>query len=145
VNTKGYGGRELKKYIIVYTNDPNHPKANLIIYGKVHPFVSIEPSSISLSGFAGDKLQQKVRIIPRKDHPFTIVSSGLRHGGDIRFNIRERETWRGTEYDIFIENMRNEKGSYSDTIILKTDSKIKPEIRIPVYGRILIRQTETNH
>ncbi len=35
-----------------------------------------------------------------------------------------------------VENLKKEQGRYSDTIILKTDSKIRPEIKISVAGVI---------
>jgi len=35
-----------------------------------------------------------------------------------------------------VENLKKVGGRYSDTIYLKTDSKIKPEIKIRVYGNI---------
>jgi len=38
---------------------------------------------------------------------------------------------------LIVENLKKGKGHYYDTIYLKTDSKIKPEIKIRVYGNIL--------
>jgi len=46
--------------------------------------------------------------------------------------ISEREA-----YILIVENLKKRQGRYRDTIYLKTDSKIKPEIKIRVYGNIL--------
>lgn len=138
LNTNGTGGRPLKKNILVYTNDPNHTSFKLVIYGEVQPFADIKPASVSLRGFAGEKIQQKVRIVPREEYPFNIVSSRAHVGRNIRFKVKEN--WLGSEYIVTVENLKMNKGGYGDTIILETDSEIKPEIRIPVYGRILVKQ-----
>jgi hypothetical protein len=40
------------------------------------------------------------------------------------------------EYVLTVENLKNDTGRYFDTIKLTTDSKIRPEIKIYVYGYI---------
>jgi len=45
--------------------------------------------------------------------------------------ISEREA-----YILTVENLKKTEGGYRDTIYLKTDSKIKPEIKINVHGNI---------
>jgi hypothetical protein len=37
---------------------------------------------------------------------------------------------------VTVENLKQNKGRYMDTIFLKTTSKIQPTIKIPVYGNI---------
>jgi hypothetical protein len=39
-------------------------------------------------------------------------------------------------YVLTVENLKNDKGRYFDTIKLTTDSKLRPEIKIHVYGYI---------
>jgi hypothetical protein len=43
---------------------------------------------------------------------------------------------RGNGYILAVENQKKEAGRYRDTIHLKTDSKLKPEIKVNVYGNI---------
>ena len=43
----------------------------------------------------------------------------------------------GTEYQLIVENIRREAGRYNDMIVLKTDSKLKPELEVRVYGNIV--------
>jgi hypothetical protein len=40
-------------------------------------------------------------------------------------------------YILTIENKKTVAGRYADTVILTTDSRIKPTITIPVYGQII--------
>jgi hypothetical protein len=35
-----------------------------------------------------------------------------------------------------IENKKTEKGRYFDTVYLKTDSKIQPQINVNVFGNV---------
>lgn len=141
MNTKGYGGRKLKKDIIVYTNDKNTPHLNISIFGDVEPFAKIEPESVGmygvrLNGSVGESIKQSVRIIPRKHYPFNVVSSKAKYGENIKFKIEKKRRWKGTEYLLIVENTKNGNGGYSDIVTLKTDSTIKPEIKIYIYGTI---------
>lgn len=132
MKTKGRGGR-LVKSATVYTNDKKHPTLKLTMRGKVEKFVTITPKKVSLKGIAGQSIERSVRIIPKEKYPFRILETRARSGKDIRFNLKETE---GSEYLLTVENLMKKKGRYRDTIYLKTDSKIKPEIRISVKGNI---------
>ena len=57
----------------------------------------------------------------------------------IRYKLKETKRSERTEYVLTVANLKKEKGRYFETIKLKTDSKIRPEIRIRVYGNILDR------
>jgi hypothetical protein len=51
--------------------------------------------------------------------------------------LQETEISKGKKgYLLTVENIKQETGRYFDTIILKTDSEIQPEISISVYGNI---------
>ena len=55
----------------------------------------------------------------------------------VRFELQPlAKNSAGKGYRLVVENTRSEPGSYNDTIIIKTDSRHKPTLRIPVYGRI---------
>lgn len=59
----------------------------------------------------------------------------------IRYKLKEAKRSERTEYVLTVANLKKEKGRYFETIKLKTDSKIRPEIRIRVYGNILDRSS----
>ena len=136
VNTRGYGGRRLWKRILVETNDPEHPKFYLKIGGNVEEFAHIEPHNVQLMGPSEKELKQQVSIIPLEKYPFTIVGVTAEHGDNIRFKLQNLKTPQTTKYLLTIENRKKEKGRYRDLILLKTDSPVRPEIRIAVYGHI---------
>ncbi len=142
--TKGYGGRQIIKRISVRTNDTRHPNLQLVVKGKVKKFVTIRPKRVRLTGVAGDMVRQTVAIIPEKAYPFRIVETMAKPGKNIRFTLEEKKGKAGPEYQLVVENIRQQAGQYYDTVIIKTDSKEKPEIEIRVYGKITKPKNSTS-
>ncbi|WDN88807.1 hypothetical protein BuS5_01775 [Desulfosarcina sp. BuS5] len=144
-NTRGYGGRSAHKYITLYTNDNNRPEINLTISGKVERFAVIEPPRVMLAGFAGESVKAEVFIIPEKKYPFTIVETGAKNGKNFSFKLKEIKKSGRSGYKLLIKNLKKEKGRYHDYIYLETDSKIKPQIKISVYGNIKAKMRQKIH
>jgi len=132
----------MKKTAGVYTNDKNRPRQDLVISGPVEKFVTIRPQHISLRGFAGDPIKGQVSIIPEKKYPFKILAARAQDGKNINFKLDEIKRSNGRAYELEVENLREKKGRYYDTIILKTDSKLRPELNVRIYGYLRTRQSE---
>ncbi|MBU0768936.1 MAG: DUF1573 domain-containing protein [Proteobacteria bacterium] len=137
INTRGYGGRRLKKKIIVQTNDTNNPVLYLAVTGNVDKFADIVPGVVRLIGPSGKEIKTEVAIVPQEKYPFKIVRAWAENGKNINFKLKEVKTSSTTKYLLIIENQKKETGRYYDSIYLRTNSKIRPEIRIVVYGNIL--------
>lgn len=118
---------------------PNKPVLYLTVTGNVDKFVTIDPKRISLRGAAGSRIKSIVRIVPEEKYPFKITESEASNGKNIRFKLQKLDNTKKEEYILLVENLKKNKGRYVDTIKLKTDSKIKPEIKIYVYGYIMDR------
>ena len=131
----------MQKSATVYTNDKKNPQLKLSIIGDVEKFVTIRPRKVRLRGVAGEKIKRKVTIIPAPKYPFKIVKVRARDGQDISYQLSEEKSENGQKYALTVENKRMQKGSYFDIITLETDSKIRPELHIRVYGE-LRQQTE---
>jgi hypothetical protein len=112
------------------------PHFNLSISGEVKKFVTIEPRYVKIEGPAGRQLKRSVTIIPEENYPFKIIEANAVRGKEIRCNLNEIKKPTGAEYLLIVENLKQQKGRFFDTICLKTDSRIRPEIRISVYGNI---------
>ena len=138
VNTRGYGGRTLRKTITVITNDTVTPNTTLTVSGSIENFVTITPRVLRLTGKIGDELKSVVKIIPESKYPFSITAIHARNGKNIKYELNEnRSASGGKEYAITVENVKKDAGSYYDILILKTDSKIQPEIKITVMTRLM--------
>ena len=136
VNTSGYGGRQIKKNISVITDDPQQPQINLVISGKVNNFAVISPRFAHLTGPAGKPLKVDVDIAPEDQYPFKILNVTAQNGANIKYRLARKNSQGHERYVLTVENTKPDKGRYADTILLQTDSKVKPEIEIRVYGNI---------
>jgi len=112
---------------------------NLTIIGNVNNFVRIIPSRVILNGFTGDPIKRTVKIIPEEKYPFKIVGDRTVQKKYICYELEEAKLSEKTGYVLTVANLKKGKGRYFETIRLQTDSKIRPEIRIRVYGNILDR------
>lgn len=136
MNTRGYGGKTLSKKIIVETNDRENPIIGLEILGKVERFAEITPMAVRLNGQVGKPVGKTVRIIPEEKYTFTVTGVKAQKGEFIQFKLDEALGSEKKGYLLTVENTRKEKGRYRDTIVLKTTSKIRPELEIRVWGNV---------
>jgi hypothetical protein len=126
----------MSKTAQVITNDPNQERASLTISGPVKLFANIQPKRVRLGGQAGQELKATVRITPAKEYPFRITDAKAGSGENILYQLTEEPTSGGVTYLLAIENLKTEPGRYADTIFLKTDHALKPELKINVFGNI---------
>ncbi len=127
----------LKKSIAVFTDDPVASRITLTISGNIVNFAKIKPKYVRLVGNAGTDIKTTITITREEAYPFSIVEAKARNGKDISIDIKEFENTDGKGYTLTIENKKKIVGRYADTVVLKTDSKVKPIITIPVYGQII--------
>ena len=112
---------------------------HLTIIGNINNFVTIIPKRVTLRGFAPDPIVRTVKIIPEEKYPFKMVGDRTVNKKYISYELKEVKRSEKKEYVLTVANLKKEKGRYFETIKLKTDSKIRPEISIRVYGYILDR------
>ncbi|HQP29864.1 MAG TPA: hypothetical protein PLB81_00940 [Deltaproteobacteria bacterium] len=118
----------------VDTNDPQRPKLELSVSGEVREFASVLPRYVTLRGKAGTEVGEIITILPI--HPFTVRGVRAQDGKHIRVKVNEKITGGRKSYVVTVENIMNQPGQYADTVVVETDSKVKPEIIIGVWGVI---------
>ena len=126
----------MSKYINVHTNDPAKKMVNLIIAGPVEKFVTIKPRKAHLYGKSGKPTKAVVSIIQEKKYPFRIMGPTEHQEKNFRYTISKLDTSQNQGYLVTFENLKQERGRYYKILKLKTDSPIRPEIVIPVWGYI---------
>ena len=132
----------MKKTAGIYTNDKSRPRQDLVISGPVEKFASIRPQHVSLRGYAGDPIKSEVTIIPEKKYPFKILDARAQDDKNINIQLAEIKKSSGPAWVLNVENLRQKTGRFYDTIILKTDSKVKPQLDVRVYGYLRERKSE---
>lgn len=137
VHTQNRGGQTLNKRFTVYTNDPKKERVVLRVIGKVKAYVDYSPKRISFSGTADQKLSQTVRVMPIEQFPFKIKKVKAKEGKHLRYELKPLPRKNGPDgYQLIVHNTMTSAGRYQDVITIETDSKVKPELKIRVYGRI---------
>ena len=136
VRTSGYGGRRIKKTARIQTNGKNRPEITLTISGSVEKFVTINPRAIRLFGSPEEQIKATVNITPEKKYPFKISNITALKGENIAYKMEEVKNGEKSGYLLTVENLKKDKGRYYDMINLKTDSLLRPEIKISVYAYI---------
>jgi hypothetical protein len=122
----------LEKSAEVMTNDPKEPVVQLLVKGAVDRFAAITPRMLSLRGQAGEKLSGTVNIMPEDKHPFKVLSAQAREG-KLKVGLNEANVGGKTAYTLSVENLKSEAGSFNDTVVLKTDSPLQPELDVRVF------------
>jgi hypothetical protein len=140
VDTTGYGGKRLEKSAEVLTNDPKEPVVHLVVAGPVDRFVSITPRMLNLRGAAGERLQGTITVVPEEKYPFRLTGVQPREGR-LKASFGETRQDGRPAYAVQVENALTEAGSYSDTLVLKTDSSVQPQLEVRVY--VTLRPTDS--
>jgi hypothetical protein len=104
----------------------------LLVRGQVDRFAAINPRTLSLRGQAGEILQGAVSIVPEDKYPFKLISAKAR-SGQLKVGLNEEKEGERSVYTLSVENLRSEAGSFNDTVVLKTDSPLKPELDVRVF------------
>jgi len=115
---------------------------DLVISGQVEKFVTIRPKHVNLRGYTGDTIKASVSLIPEKKYPFKILKVSAKDGNNIKFQLKEVELSANGAYELKVENLKQDTGRYFDTIILETDSTIRPQLNVRVYGNLRPRKSE---
>jgi hypothetical protein len=126
----------MNKKITVVSNDPKRPQLLLTVAGAVEVFATIHPQRVILRGSKGQTMRQELVVTPRTEYPFKITGINAKNGINIQYEMRTQETPEGPAYIIVVENTKTSPGRYYDTLLLSTDSELKPKIPVHVYGMI---------
>ncbi|MEJ2642649.1 MAG: hypothetical protein P8010_24105 [Desulfosarcinaceae bacterium] len=102
--------------------------------GKVKAFAKVAPRYARLNGAVGTPVKTVVRITPSAAYPFKITDVLVRSGRYISYELTEPSAETNGAYLLTVTNTKKEAGRYADTITLKTDSKVRSELKVGVYG-----------
>ena len=137
VSTKNRGGEKLHKGFTVYTNDRYRAQMRLEVVGRVLAYMTVSPTYVRFIGLVDQPLVQKIKIVPTPGHPLVIKEVKAQQGENLRYDVKPLgDDAKTAGYELVVENTLHRAGNYRDLITIRTDSKEKPSINIPVYARI---------
>jgi len=123
--------------MVVHTTAINNRMIRLTVYGFVERFATVKPERVFLNGPVGKKISLTLEIIPEEKYPFNVIETSALNGKNINFKLEKNPASKSTRYFLTVKSTAKVKGKYFDQIVIRTDHRIHPEIRIPVLGNIL--------
>lgn len=137
VDTKNNGGKRITKVITVTTNDPNNKVTDLLISGNVEKVLTITPREVKLTGEAGKPITSEIIIKPEKKFPFKITGIKAKRGENFSFSYKKKKLKEGGEgFVLTITNKKKDKGRFTDSLTIETDSKYRPSLHLHVVGNL---------
>ncbi len=98
--------------------------------------MTLSQNSVFLRGSVKTVLKKTVTITPQKKYPFKIVAVETKKSGNIATKLEAIHSTVPTTYKLTVTNLKQNKGRYVESVTLKTDSPVRSEIKIRVYGHI---------
>jgi hypothetical protein len=139
----GYGGKTMKKVVVVKTDDPARKRFNLVVTGPVENVVKISPASVYMDGKPGDTLEAVVDILPSEKYKFSILQMNQKINTRIKATLIQP---RGDEksWQIKVKSTSQKPEDLYEVLTLKTDSPYKPLLTIRVYATFLEKPKKTS-
>lgn len=95
-------------------------------------FVTFTPSTIRLRGAQGTPVTASLHIRPEAAYPFRITHAAAKSGKNYSFTVTPEKDG----YRIDAKNTRKTPGNYVDILTFTTDSPIRKELQVRVFGNI---------
>ncbi len=136
-NTKTTPGR-YQDIIRLLTTNKIQQEIVIPVWGNIRApqIASVEPRYVALNGRAEGSIKGTVTIVPKGNHSFSITEVKAHSGIFIKWDLKETVESGKKTYTLTVENLKKEKGIYNDTLFLKTDNPVAPQMEIRVSGRI---------
>jgi hypothetical protein len=108
----------------------------LAIAGKVDHFIRIAPRRLRLEGTVGMPVERTARIILTKKYPVKLLTARAKNGRNLRVELEKVPGDDPEEYRLTVQSAHTEAGRYYDTVVITTDSPLRPSISIGVFAHI---------
>ncbi len=134
ISTKNKKGK-LKQNATVFSNDPQKPKTKIFINGSIKQLITVKPGNrVLLQGHVGDKISKKVTITSLEEQPLEITDITSTIDDKIKYKLKNIQ--KGKKYSLEIKTRLSIKEPFHGKVVLKTNSRKKPEIDIFVVGKV---------
>ncbi len=135
MDTKGYGGQNFSRKILVSSNDPDKGVFYLYIEGDVEKFAEMDPRALRIKTAPGSGETFDIAITPRPQYPFKINGSSVDDILADKLSVVDIRQVEG-KYIVTAKSTAQAPVKYMGKIHLQTDSPIRPDLTINVRGTV---------
>ncbi len=138
VETKDLSATELNKTISVMSNDPKQPVLTLTITGSVEPEFMLSELSIFFGNVPrGQEVSREIVVTVPPDKSSLLVSAASTDA-QVTVKLEPVAGSNGKKYRVIaVQKPDTAEGYHFGTINIKTTSRVKPELKIPVRGLVV--------
>ena len=138
VETKDLSSPELNKTIAVMSNDPKQPNLTLTITGTVEQEFILSELSIFFGNVpVGHEVTSEILVTIPPDKSASLVSASSTDD-KVAVRLEPIAGSNGKKYKVVaVQKKDTPEGYHFGTIIIKTSSRLKPELKIPVRGLVI--------
>ncbi len=139
---KAEGGTVLSKVINVSTNDPKRPLVTLTITAEVQPEFGLSERSIYFGSMPGGRelTREIVITLLLKDPARLLSAESTDESVTARLEPVPGSNGRKVKL-VAVQKASAKNGYHLGSILIKTTSKLTPELRIPVSGLVTLGQS----
>lgn len=117
-----------------------------MVTGPVRAFATIEPSRVRFSVTLNEEVSKTITIVPNKDFPFKALDVQPRHPDpNLSYSLNARPEGSITRYTVDLHYTASKPGSFSNSLLIRTDHPEMPQIVIPVSGYVMQPRQESGN
>jgi len=133
VKTAGKQGR-LRDTVRVYSNDPTIKEMRLTISAFVKSPIYYSPASLLIKGKRGKPIERAVELRAGLDRPLELTPVYFNLENQLTYTIEEIE--KGRRFRVLFKSKPDASSAFHGILNLKTNYPEKPQITLPIRGRI---------
>jgi hypothetical protein len=138
IETKDLPASELNKTVSVMSTDPKQPVVVLTLTAVVEPeFVISEPSIYFGNVPRGQEVTKEILITIPPNKPSRLLDASSTDAS-VTVKLEPVAGSNGKQFKVIaLQKADTAEGFHNGTIVIKTTSTVKPELKIPVRGLVL--------
>lgn len=117
-----------------------------MVTGPVRAFASIEPSRVRFSVTLNEEVSKTITIVPSKELPFKALDVQPRHPDpNLKCSLSAQPDGSIARYTVKLQYTAAKQGSFSNSLLIRTDHPEMPQIVIPVSGYVMQPRQESGN
>ena len=131
----------LAKSVTVKTNDPRQPQLTLLLQGSIVPEIELSERSIYFGNNPkGKEVVKEIMVTVAPDRPIKLIGAESTDQS-VLVKLEQLPDADGKKYKLIaIQKADTKEGYHFGSVVIKTTSKLAPEIKVAVRGIVAAAQ-----